>query len=93
MFLAAGFRFLLGQLGHLLLDVSNLPEETLVLLLLPVLAGTALVSFLSQLLEILFQPRYKTLQEDAIIYLPHICSNNTHYRLSVSEPTVVVYQI
>lgn len=63
MFLAASFRFLLGQLGHLLFDVSNLPEETLVLLFLPVLAGTALVSFLSQLFKILFQPRYKTLKK------------------------------
>lgn len=53
MFFAAGFRLLLGQLAHLLLDVTDLPLEPLVLLFLSVFAVAALVSLLCQFLQVL----------------------------------------
>lgn len=56
MLLAACLGLLPGKLAHLLLGVSELPLQPLVLLLLPVLSGRALVSFLRQLLHVLLEP-------------------------------------
>lgn len=66
MLFATGLSFLLGQLGHLLLDVADLPLHALVLLFLAVLAGWALVSLLSHLLQVLLQPCHKSLHMKSI---------------------------
>lgn len=62
MFFTAGFCFLFGQFGHLLLYVSDLTLHALVLLFLPVLTVDALVSFLCYLLQVLLQTSNQTLE-------------------------------
>lgn len=62
MLLAAGLSLLLGQLAHLLLDITELALQPLVLLLLPVLSGRTLIPLLCQLLHVLLQPRGQALR-------------------------------
>lgn len=59
--LAACFGFLLGHFSHLLFDISDLPLQTFVLLLLTVFTAETLVSFFCQLLHVLLQTSHQVL--------------------------------
>ncbi len=64
MFLATGFCLFLRQFSNLLLYVPDLSLHPLVLILLPVFIANTLVSFLSHLLQVFLQPRYKRLEDE-----------------------------
>lgn len=64
MFFAAGLGFFFSQFTRLLFDVADLSLQTFVLLLLSILAAAALVSFLRQLLQVLFKTSNKALHSN-----------------------------